>query len=551
MSKPRWRPAQPASRPAAPLGAGGKRLAWSPAKVLSPVRVVANRDSAVVRVPLVKGARDYRVFALGDAVTVRRERKGETVGGAHIFCAGLRQQNAPAEEDVPVRDIEIAGLRGPTRVVVEAIDRLCPFTGVRGAVHGEVTARNTELRPEERVVFPLLTRSEATAPYGSFIENGHGAGPLALPAPYQPPTVLARTTIVIEPHRPAPPVASFFDEFADDSDQPVFISALPDKAGRSQRGKLFQNSRWNFHSYGAATQQFFIAEGRLHTVLADWAQDIFSSNVAYPRSAVRLSSAHYLHATFEVASNSTQRRYWWFFLCGAPTSGATIDTSVDPSSGKVRGTLRGEIVQTAFFYQNDGRNPSIDKWNCLQVFPRDGWPFALRPSRKRPQSDLRVMVNIAGEGKRDNVVNVSPPQYRKREIAKPGWFRQQDADGKLLGPMLDDKLLIAPRTRFDIFVRRDRVVVYVDGEQRLCNDFPKTPLTMAEAAVGFGQILYHSAAERREFSNRSNKRTGQKYYLQNTPYVDVRTWDNLGYQENAAAPGDFDAASCYVSDATL
>ena len=104
-----------------------------------------------------------------------------------------------------------------------------------------------------------------------------------------------------------------------------------------------------------------------------------------------------------VASNATSRRYWWLSLCGAATAGATMDA---------QGKLLGDIIQTPFFFQEDGRNPSIQNWNCLQLFPRDGWGFALPPTNTRPESDLRVMVNLPNKGARDSVVNVSPPATR-------------------------------------------------------------------------------------------------------------------------------------------
>jgi len=209
------------------------------------------------------------------------------------------------------------------------------------------------------------------------------------------------------------------------------------------------------------------------------------------------------------------------------------------------GTLLGDIIQTPFFYQPDGLNPTLSRWNCLQVFPRDGEPFGLEPSDRRTQSDIRVMVNLANEPERDNVVNVSPDQYGLPSVS-PSWFRTQDAAGNLTGPILDDQLLIAPRARFDMYIRRDRVILYVNGDLRLCNDFPTVPLTLAEGALGFGQVLYHSTAERLEFDFEFNDRRGQYYYRTNRPYLDVRTWDNLGYEEAVGAPASFNESVCYV-----
>jgi hypothetical protein len=155
------------------------------------------------------------------------------------------------------------------------------------------------------------------------------------------------------------------------------------------------------------------------------------------------------------------------------------------------------------------------------------------------------MVNQANKPIRESVVDVSPEMYPPA-IGPRSWYRQRDGAGNLVAPILDDQQLIAPATHFDLYIRRDRVVMYVNGEQRLCNDFPTVALTMAEGALGFGQVLYHSAAEREEFRAPYWDRTGQRYYLENTPFIDARAWDNVGYGEHVAAPPDFSAASCYV-----
>ena len=536
---PDFQPAEVVGNDTAPANEQGQPLSWPTAPRLTPVRVAARRDSVVVLVPEVAGARDYRVFRVPVGATVTADASGqEQVSGTTLYCAGFRQHNLPAGAGLELlRQIEVTDLFGPTRLVIEAVDRPCPFPGVLGAEHADFNVTMSEVPVNERGTYSLFTEAEQRLRYGSLIVNGHGPGArLGQPAEPVAPKVLARTTVLVAPSGTATPrVKDFFDDFRD-GDAPHFVADLPSME-LTQRGKRFQNARWNFHTYGAEAAQFFLDRGQLHTVVADWEQDIFASNIAYPRRVAKLSDTDYLHVTFEVGSNSTSRRYWWLGLCGAPTAGATMDA---------QGTLRGNIILSPFFHQPDGRNPSVEGWNCLQVFPRDGWPFDLGPSDSRPESDVRVMVNVAGRPSRDSVVNVSPDQYGNPSIGAPGWYRQQRADGTLVGPMLDDQLLIAPRTRFDVYIRRDRVVLYANGEQRLCNDFPSHKLTMAEAAVGFGHVLYHSAAERMEFRADYWDRTGQHYYLNNTPFIDARAWDSLGYEEGVGAPEGFNSAACYV-----
>ena len=524
--------------PTQPRDAAGGARAWMPAPFFGRVFVTRGRDSVVLHLPALAEAKDFRAFVLTEATSVSAKWSGEAVDGADIHCAGFEQHNSPVAEPVPVPKIELTGLTGKATVVIEALDAPCPFPGVIGQTHADIKVNNNEVPEQDRVTFSFFTPAEIRARYGSLIINGHGpATTLAQPAAPNAPRVLARTTVVVSPLGYAePPPTTFFDDFADPAATPAFVSAVTEDGGRSQRGKVYQNDRWSFYTFGAERADIFIDRGQLHTVLADWAQDIFSTNVAYPRRAVQLSDNGYLHVTFDVASNSTARRYWWLVLCGADRAGETLDAS---------GLLTSPIVQTAFFYQPDGRNPSLAGWNCLQVFPRDGSPFPLGSDDVKPEADVRVMVNRANAPLRENVVNVSPAQYNQ-QFVPPGWFRQQDSAGNLGAPMLDDQMLIAPRTRYDFYIRRNRVIMLVNGQQRLCNDFPGVPLTMAEGALGFGQVLYHSTAERLEFSRSYWDRTGQRYYLNNTPYVDARQWDNLGYSENAGEPSGFDPSQCHV-----
>jgi len=532
-----------AANPAAPTGEGGTTLKWVGAPLMEGVKVIVNRDSAVLIVPAIDGARDYRAFRVPEDTRVASNFLfgTEEVMGTVIHCAGNRQHNDVAGPLTVMRQVEVTGLQGPTQIVIEAVDRPCPFTGVQGSEHRTVPVSIRELPLNDQHPFSVFTGDEIRGTYGSLIVNGHGPGSmLGVPSPRVAPKVLARTAVIVTPTAAQPPLTgTFFDSFGDDADQPQVVRDLPDSGGRSQAGQLSTNSKWAFYTWGADLSQFFIERGELHSVLADWGQDIFSSNVAIPRRTFSLSDSSYLHLHYEVASNATARRYWWMFVCGSDAPGETLDAN---------GLLRAQIVQTPFFYDADGRNPSLAGWNCLQVFPLDGSPMELGPTGTRSESDLRIIVNAANRAERDSVRHVSPSQYRDSLVAK-SWYRQQHGNGGPLGkPVLDDQMMVSPRTRMDLFIRRDRVVAYVNGEQRVCNDFPNDRLTMAEGAVGFSQVLYHSAAEHLELRESFDDRSGQLYYLYNTPFVDSRTWDNLGVEEDVAAlPPSFDASACYVS----
>lgn len=524
------------SAPTAPDDDDGLALSWPEAPLMKGVTVEANRDSAVVYVPDTKGAQDYRVVLLPSGVKVTTDDGGEVVKGSTIFCAGYRQHAAPFTTREVLRRVEVTGLSGPTRMVIEAIDRPCPFPGIRGQKHVDIAAPTQDVEPVDAVPTPVFTDKEIADRYGSVIINGHGHGQtLAAPAAPSAPRVLARTTIVVTPTASdPPPVSTFFDDFAEE-DHPVFVKDV-EGGGRSQFAKLLQNKKWNFFTYDAGLSQIYVDRRSLRLLLNDWGEDVMSTNFAVPRRPAALSNNDYLHVHFEVENYATGRRYWWTFLCGAAQAGQTFDAS---------GTYLGNLVQTPFFMQDDGLNPSLEGWNCLQIFSRDGYPFGLPPDDTNPQTEVRLVLNQPGDLGRDNVVNPNPVMYPP-EVGPPSWYRQLDQQGKPSAPILDDQQLVSPRTRFDLYVRRDRAVLLVNGEQRLCNDFPATPLTMAEAGVGFGQVLYHSSGERIELPVDYWDRRGQRYILENSPYIDVRTYDNLGFDEHVAAPPGFDESRCYL-----
>ena len=376
--------------------------------------------------------------------------------------------------------------------------------------------------------------------------------PFAQPAPVSSPVVLARAAVTIAPlaNPPAPP-ANFFDDFSNSNDK---FTALPlpnwkyprDSAGE----KILQNSKWTVYANGytcctptAADGNYgyadaYVENGVMNTMVSDWAQGVISEISMFPRKAAHINAATYLHVTYEVPSFATSRRYWAVSLCGSSTAGQTLDST---------GTLTQQIVHTTFFYLNTGANPSTAGWNCLQIFNREGnsyafsnWesmhnihggrppippnnglydlkdyiynaiPSIANPSQTaaytvHPQSDVMVMINkpipAAGlpevlgtneqvvQGQYTSPVNVSPLQL-DNPAGEVAWFFQVDANGNPVAPILDDQQLASPRTKYDLYIRNNRIIMYVNGQARLCNDFttPTTTLNIADAAVGVQQV---------------------------------------------------------------
>jgi hypothetical protein len=666
-------PSAPVTTPPSGGLPSGPGFNFTPAPAMSGITTVQNRDSVIVQVPAVANARDFRILVQPTGVSANSDGT-ESVSGGTQFCAGIRQHQArthlvadnvtlfpyffwssagtdsPTDEsppnfygppptpwsfidlDTPPNlSIEVTGVTANMTVTVEALDRLCPFPGAIGRVHEDIRLShgpdvdhpgNPWIDATSIVTFPIVTKDEVTARYGSLIINGQGwAGgpnvqanppanpPFAQPAPVSSPKVLARASLNIAPLSTPPAVpAGFFDDFSNSSDtfqiMPIPKWTYPRYPSGGEL--VMQNSKWTFYangftccSYtapmdGAGYADAYVDNGALHTTLGDVGQDVLSEVTMVPRKAAHLNATSYLHITYEVNSFATNRRYWVVTLCGSSTPGQTLDST---------GALTEQIVHSVFFYLNTGMSPSTAGWNCLQILNRDGNQYAFGnwesmhnldgtrppvPPNKglydvadyiynavpsisdptktaaytvHPESDVIVLVNKPIPkadlpevgGTNDQVVQsaaTSPINVSPLQLDNPGgeiaWFYKVDANGRPIAPILDDQQLVSPRTKYDLYVRNNRIIMYVNGKPTLCNDFttPTTTLNIADAAVGFHQVLYHSSGE---FVERfvDPDRGAAYHYRYNSPWLDQRTWDNMGFEENVSAPADFNAATCF------
>ncbi len=498
--------------------------------------------------------------------------------------------------------IEVNGLpKGKTVLAVEAIDTLCPFQGSIGNVHQEVEIYGADKPiqatykgklgefPASRRSFPIRTEAEMRAEYGTFIVNGHGHAPrdpdpmkgpfynLAQPAPPVSPKVLNRVIISVSPtgtdKRPEGYKATdIFEDFEDTADQFTFVEArdgvegviLPEGFGPIGSVKRYENSDWNWYSFNGENNgdaaQVWIDHGSLHMTMADIGQDVMGSNIIYPKRPVSLpaNDASYLHITFEIQTDATQRRYWYLHMCGAAEVGKTYSGTALPNNAG--------IVATPFFMDpTTAINISMAGWNCLQFVPRSG-DFDVLPGgdknneqlggEGRPETDVRILVNRptpAGQDPlkdQDGVILLDPALNSGDTQAMGGsWKRTWDDQHKINGVMLDDSMYITQRTHLDFYINRTRVVMYANGQQKACDNIAAHKLSMAEAAVGVGQVFYHSSGERSELIEPQWIRTGQNYYLHNTPFTDIRSIDNLGIREGVALPASFNAAPCFTTPA--
>jgi len=617
--------APPSTTPTIPVPKGGipapeaeTTLTLADAPALGVVKYVPNRSSVRLYLPGVEGAKDYRVFAVEDGVKVSVDAKREHVQGGTLTCAGLRQRNQcdngeklpivynnelldmPTCEQYPedrrpnvptqlMQTLEVDGVKETTTLVVEAIDRQCPFPGLFGTRHEDVKIANVDIGgPTVQAIvnnksymvqllpktFPLRTEAEIREQYGSMILNGQGPNQPTLdpsspafpespyirvgqPAPADDPIVLARAVVKVTPTGNATLPDGFteddyFDDFDDDTDQPKLLRShdLVNDVLGGQPVKVYLTKKWVLYDDGNEYSDFFIDRGQLNMSFGDTAQDSMTNQAMYPRRPVQLPTAPdtYLHVTYEVQRNETGRRYENLTLCGSDQKGQTYDGDTPRAAPTPR---------PGFMNETDTSRTSVLGWNCLYLIPRGGGYYALPGGDVKSHADTSLKISII----RSQPAPLTPADYDVKiasfatafgpTLEPPSplrWLRQLDSGGNPVGVWLDDQMNVWQRTRFDVFIRRDRVVFYVEGEQRICQELDPSLMTMAEGALGFWHVLYHSSAEFTEMRRGlqgDNPQTGQHHIMHNTPFADQRSYDNVGFRENVKLPDDFDPSVCY------
>jgi hypothetical protein len=622
----------PSTTPTIPVPGGGvpamaaqSTLPLAQAAALGTINYVPNRSSVRLYVPGVAGVQDYRVFADEGGVSVQVDATNrEHVSGATIHCAGLRQRNqcddgevlpikynteqfdqAPCEisgnshrPNVPrslMQTIEVNGVGPNTTLIVEAIDRECPFPGLFGTAHKDNPIVAGDLpSPVQAVVnnksyslrrfpatFPLRTEAEIRAEYGSMIFNGQAPNMPTLdpnspsfpesptirigqPAPADDPVVLARAIVQVSPTGTATLPDGFgpqdyFDDFEDNTDQPVLLRAddyVRQVVGVGLSVNVYLTKKWVLYDVANAFSDFFVDRGQLNMVFGDPAQGSMTLQAMYPRRPVQLPTAadRYLYVTYEVQRNESPRRYENLTLCGSDQMGQTYAGDTPKAA---------PLPRPGFMNEDDTAPSSVLGWNCLLLIPR-GAGYGIVPGgdiMSHSDSSLKVTIvrshpavppGMLGVYDKTKVTPFASAYGPTQEAAFPKrWLRQMDASGKPSGIWLDDVMAAWQRARFDVFIRRDRVVFYVEGQQRICQDLDPTAMTMAEGALGFWHILYHTSAEFTEIRRGNvgdDPETDQHHVMHNTPFADQRSYDNVGFREDAPLPANFDPTLCYKAN---
>jgi hypothetical protein len=570
---------------------------------IADIRILSRREALIVYVPNVAGAADYRVRVLYHL------RRGDDYialepGPRMWACAGFRQHAWRAKEDangIAAREllqaIELPGLTktGEYYVEVEALSVPCPFTGMPAHTSATIAMAQPVLRGLTGGTIPFVSFADAIAIYGSEYVNGQlpnsdwimlAGQKRGQPFPATPEYMnalaspIARATIKMklpfadeDANAPIIDVGpnSTFDDFGEDGIASSFTRIANRNFGDSDSVEgPFKNWYYWTHSSQAATSQKTEADpvlgmqvwqrhGRLNITAADWAQDVFTDvHFSSLKSGVQtLDNDRYVHSFFRVDSGATARRYWHWMMCGA----ANATTLIDPATNipRVRHLLRPS------FYDYGGTNPTAPWFNdvpsisnnreCIQLLqlPASNPDLPkLADGSDGPAPNQTLVAVINPEGRETGVINLTP-QIFDRGYGTKTWNWRLDVNNQYAGPIVEPFDQAQPLTHYDVFVKRDRMVLFANGRQEACWDFAAKPLTMNVGHIVYGQVLYHTDAE-----------AGEYYYPRRTPEVpyrapegnfnttfnnvaaDHRMWDAVGHAEKLEIPTlfNFNPALC-------
>jgi hypothetical protein len=474
---------------------------------------------------------------------------------------------------------------------LEATSSPCPFTGIPGHTNAVSTSRFVEDATYKNTDFHGILRSfdSVRAEYGNEIINGQGSRsswadrltqPMGLPVPANSttipadPRVIARSAIKVQ--------LPFFDETLnapifdtgpnsvwDDFDTDLIVPASamginPDYSanpalapyatipgGWAFWGRYMEhadnqatykdsNNVARYATSGYTGFQIFQRHGRLYTTFGDAGQDIggtmgFSSLKSLP---LALSNTKYAHSFFRVNSDASHRRYWHWSICGAGTRAELVDSSGAPK-------IRPIVNETAF--SPGGDNPTAklgDKQvaatpkECLSIIQEGRAEAARSDGGVRSSSRIAAEIHPAGVAK--GIIALGNNATDKPVASGPstlGFRYKIDAAGKYAGPVMGTFDQTSPLTHLDVFLRRDRLVVFVNGRQGFCVDLSSRPLTMNYGLVAYGDLIYHSALEWQEVSNDSRP---LYHHTLNAPQTSSRVWDAVGETEQIDIPSQFD-----------
>jgi hypothetical protein len=329
------------------------------------------------------------------------------------------------------------------------------------------------------------------------------------------------------------------------------------------------NNAWS--PVGMDGLQIFEHNGRMYTLFGDAGEDVggaigFASLKVAPQ---QLDNTKYIHSMFRINSEATDRRYWTWSLCGAATQAQLqnptthmynvrpifVETTFDGGVTDSNGNLMAYADNPSIGAPQLGSEPLDQAANpkaleCLSI-AMDGTPeYPRTDDGVRSSSVIRAQIHPAGYAK--GLISLGNTKSEPN-VMQPGFRYKLDDKQNYIGALTDPFDQPSPLTHYDFFVRRDRLVAFINGRQAFCVDLSAHPLTMNYGMITYGDLLYHSALE---WANIADPNTdgvptlaSQEYQITlNSPIASSRAWDVIGESDEVDVPSQFatfDPGNCF------
>lgn len=211
------------------------------------------------------------------------------------LVAGMARFNKAYHQGAqPVPELHFSGLTEETTLVVEALDKQCPFQGVLAP-----TSHPAHVEPfgDEEIHFPAFRTPDelmGSWPTGELFINGQGeAG--------NRPKAIARACVKVQPEEPPA-----YDFFYDGS--PEKYSAAKETGYQTYE---IDSPTFNIQFTNVETESWSIGSlfGELWTAYSDVAADTNGKLRVTPKKRATLAGDKFVHATMTVDTVSSQRRY--------------------------------------------------------------------------------------------------------------------------------------------------------------------------------------------------------------------------------------------------
>jgi len=405
------------------------------------------------------GGRSHDELAVGQA------------GFARIRYQGLNN---------PVTSVHYSGITAATTLVVEALDRGCPFQGMvstQSVAAQTLTFGNYSIAHQPWYTLADLQKTVAN---GEVFLNGQFDGVVGRPK------AIARAFVSV-----APQTRQSMDWM---STPASFSETFTPLACGVPGGNCFQQFREQSSTYDIS---FLSAEtglwqagnvlGELLINYADWAADTNGKvRITVKSQKATIASNSFVHATMEVNSMGSARRYPQLIIS---------DQNAPVQYNLING--RSLILQT----------------------------FADFPSRV----DLEICDHVTWD------VNQQCPRFIFRHTF--------NSAGAITGinPIPEDdayQAAVDATTKLDLYTSNSRAYIFVNDKPYACANLssnsgvsPSPVPPIGPATVTFGDALYHSAAD----DNFLVKMPGG-YMNRHQQFETNRHYDNLGFSSGVAAP---------------